>query len=53
MRCGYGGRCKEFHRWRKRLMKMYIVRMEIGTEEDDMLQQTAIRRKLRFFGHVM
>src|SRR6218665_3709417 len=29
------------------------VHMEIGIEEDEMLQQTAIRRKLRFFGHVM
>jgi len=26
---------------------------EIGVEEDETLQQTAIRRKLRFFGHVM
>src|SRR6218665_2572848 len=29
------------------------VRMEIGIEEDEMLQQTALRRKLGFFGHVM
>ena len=29
------------------------VRMEIGIEEVEMLQQTAIRRKLGFFGHVM
>jgi len=29
------------------------VRMEIGIEEDETLQQTAIRRKLGFFGHVM
>ena len=28
------------------------VRMEIGIEEET-LQQTALRRKLRFFGHVM
>jgi len=21
MRCGYGGRCKEYHGWRNRLMK--------------------------------
>jgi len=28
------------------------VRMEIGIE-DETLQQIAIRRKLRFFGHVM
>jgi len=27
------------------------VRMEIGIEEDETLQQTAIRRKLGFFGH--
>ena len=27
--------------------------MEIGIEEDETLQQTAIRRKLGFFGHVM
>ena len=29
------------------------VRMEIGIEEDETLQQTALRRKLIFFGHVM
>jgi len=29
------------------------VRLEIGIAEDEMLQQTAIRRKLGFFGHVM
>jgi len=29
------------------------VCLEIVTEEDEMLQQTAIRRKLGFFGHVM
>ena len=29
------------------------VRMEIGIEEDETLQQTAVRRKLGFFGHVM
>src|SRR6218665_2889474 len=29
------------------------VRMEIGIEEDEKLQQTAIRRKRAFFGHVM
>src|SRR6218665_2838575 len=29
------------------------VCMEIGIEEDEMLQQTALRRKLGFFGHVM
>jgi len=29
------------------------VRLEIGIEEDETLQQTAIRRKLGFFGHVM
>src|SRR6218665_310746 len=29
------------------------VRMEIGMEEDETLQQTALRRKLGFFGHVM
>ena len=27
--------------------------MDIGIEEDEMLQQTAIRRKLGFFEHVM
>jgi len=29
------------------------VRLEIGVEEDETLQQTAIRMKLGFFGHVM
>src|SRR6218665_2144643 len=29
------------------------VCMEIGIEEDETLQQTALRRKLGFFGHVM
>src|SRR6218665_377824 len=29
------------------------VRMEIGIEEDETLQQTALRRKLGFCGHVM
>ena len=29
------------------------VRMEIGVEEDETLQQTALRRKLGFFGHAM
>src|SRR6218665_891985 len=29
------------------------VRVEIGIEEDETLQQTALRRKLGFFGHVM
>jgi len=33
-------------------MKVY-VRMEIGIEEEETLQQTALRRKLGFFGHVM
>ena len=27
--------------------------MEIGIEEEEMLQQTALRRKLGFFAHVM
>jgi len=27
--------------------------MEIGTEEEETLQQTSLRRKLGFFGHVM
>ena len=27
--------------------------VEIGIEEDETLQQTALRRKLGFFGHVM
>ena len=31
----------------------YSVRMEIGMEEDETLKQTALRRKLGFFGHVM
>src|SRR6218665_2389810 len=29
------------------------VRMEIGIEEEEMLQRTALRRKLGFFGNVM
>src|SRR6218665_3077041 len=29
------------------------VHMEIGIEEDETLQQTALRRKLGFLGHVM
>ena len=29
------------------------VRMEIGIEEEETLQQTALRRNLGFFGHVM
>src|SRR6218665_2326119 len=29
------------------------VHMEIGTEEEETLQQTVLRRKLGFFGHVM
>jgi len=29
------------------------VHLEIGIKQDEMLQQTAIRRKLVFFGHVM
>ena len=29
------------------------VCLKIGIEEDETLQQTAIRRKLGFFGHVM
>src|SRR6218665_510367 len=29
------------------------VRMEIGIEEEETLQQTALRRKLGFFGNVM
>src|SRR6218665_667308 len=29
------------------------VRLKIGTEEDETLQQTAIRTKLGFFGHVL
>src|SRR6218665_93080 len=29
------------------------VRMESGIEEDKTLQQTALRRKLGFFGHLM
>ena len=28
------------------------VCMEIGIEEEEMLQQTALRRKIGFFGHV-
>src|SRR6218665_3183520 len=51
VRCGYGGRCKEYHGWRTRLMKVYAWRLDL--EEDETLQQTALRRKLGFFGHVM
>jgi len=29
------------------------IGIEIGIEEDETLQQTALRRKLGFFGHVM
>jgi len=29
------------------------VRLEIGIEKDETLQQTVIRRKPAFFGHVM
>ena len=29
------------------------VRLEIGIEEEETLQQTVLRRKLGFFGHVM
>jgi len=29
------------------------VRMEIGIEEEETLQQTVLSRKLGFFGHVM
>jgi len=29
------------------------VRMEIGIEKEETLQQTVLRAKLRFFGHVM
>src|SRR6218665_2767763 len=47
VRCGYGGRCKEYQGRRGRLMKVYAWRL------DEMLQQTAIRRKLGFFGHIM
>src|SRR6218665_2929163 len=28
VRCGYRGRCKEYHGWRKRIMKVYDWRME-------------------------
>ena len=28
VRCGYGGRCKEYHGWRRRLMKVYAWRSE-------------------------
>ena len=30
-----------------------FVRMSIGSEKEEMLQQTVLRAKLRFFGHVM
>jgi len=30
-----------------------IVRLEVGVEDDKMLQQISIRRKLGFFLHVM
>src|SRR6218665_2983511 len=52
VKCGYGVRCKEYHGRRRRLMKVY-VRMEIGIEEEETLHQTALRRKVGFFGHVM
>src|SRR6218665_3005237 len=52
VRCGYGGRCQEYHGRRKRPMKVYAC-MEIGIDEYETLQQTALRRKLGFFGHVM
>jgi len=29
------------------------VRVKVGIDEDEMLQQTAIRRKLGFFAHVI
>src|SRR6218665_3128656 len=51
-RCGYGERCKEYHGRRKRPMKVYAWSMEIGIKEDETLQQTALRRKLGYFGHV-
>src|SRR6218665_3044255 len=50
---GYGGRCKEYHGRRKRPMTVYAWSMEIGIKEDETLQQTALRRKLGYFGHVM
>ena len=37
----------------KNIMDNESARLEIGIEEDEMLQQTALRRKLGFFGHVM
>src|SRR6218665_170349 len=47
VRCGYGGRCKEYHGQKN---TNECVRLEIGIEEDGTIQQTAIRRKLGFFG---
>src|SRR6218665_304699 len=43
--------CKEYNGRRRRLS--VGLRMEIGIEEDEMLQKTALGRKLGFFGHVM
>src|SRR6218665_3492309 len=43
--------CKEYNGRRRRLS--VGLRMEIGIEEDETLQQTALGRKLGFFGHVM
>src|SRR6218665_731998 len=40
--------------WREKKTNESVgLRMEIGIEEDETLQQTALRRKLGFFGHVM
>src|SRR6218665_1160616 len=49
VRCGYGGRCKERISWTEKKTNE-SVRLEIGIEEDETLQQTALRRKLGFFG---
>jgi len=51
VRCGYRG-CKIYHgRWTEKKTNE-SVRMEIGIE-DETLKQTALSRKLGFFGHVM
>ena len=51
VRCGYGRRCKEYHGRKKKTNQR--LRLKIGVEEDETLQQTALRRKLGFFGQVM
>jgi len=52
VRCGYGGRCKRIS-WTEKKTNYENVCIGIGIEEDKALEQTAIRRKQGFFGHVM